>query len=425
VPQYTGGTSTVTSSGMSFPHYTSASLVNGFPQTSGVSYFMPHMNSSMSSTNGLNGQYGSSSDGGLTLICDGLPAQKRRMYQNGGMDSKSSHSSSVSQMLNGHKKMMDLNSGSNGQSRRYPYEHVQTSAKDLSFPKEETLLKSLTKKETEIEDDIEQKKLELFENTLYGYNTSSMEAQSQETQYSVDAFSYFVNNIQESNPQNNNAVNAGSVSVSNSTQNVGNGSTTNTSSSCDVCLQEKMTGQCLCGSVGKAGSQRSMLRHTLTCPEEEADQLYNQTSSQLASTRRNSSISQTSTDMYNGSQNQKEVSFNSNQLISDLIICDRKLRVNDLYNIPELIDKNREDISKILCDLGDRVVGKLVLWTKALPFFHEVPLEVHSDLLATRWQELLLLITTAHRAVFGFREKSMTVEEMYSYNMGKLQVKTV
>ncbi|VDP12740.1 unnamed protein product [Onchocerca flexuosa] len=44
-----------------------------------------------------------------------------------------------------------------------------------------------------------------------------------------------------------------------------------------------------------------------------------------------------------------------------------------------------------LSRIGDEIVEQLVEWTKMLPFYHELPVEVHTHLLTQRWAELVLL----------------------------------
>ncbi|KIH69461.1 hypothetical protein ANCDUO_00197 [Ancylostoma duodenale] len=44
-----------------------------------------------------------------------------------------------------------------------------------------------------------------------------------------------------------------------------------------------------------------------------------------------------------------------------------------------------------LSRIGDEIVEQLVEWTKMLPFYAELPVEVHTHLLTQRWAELVLL----------------------------------
>lgn len=44
-----------------------------------------------------------------------------------------------------------------------------------------------------------------------------------------------------------------------------------------------------------------------------------------------------------------------------------------------------------LSQIGDEIVEQLVVWTKLLPFYNTLPVEVHTHLLTQRWAELVLL----------------------------------
>lgn len=69
-------------------------------------------------------------------------------------------------------------------------------------------------------------------------------------------------------------------------------------------------------------------------------------------------------------------------------------------NFDELMD-NKSDLSEKLCQIGDSIVYKLVQWTKRLPFYLELPVEVHTLLLTRKWHELLVLTTSAYQAIHG------------------------
>jgi nuclear receptor subfamily 6 group A len=47
-----------------------------------------------------------------------------------------------------------------------------------------------------------------------------------------------------------------------------------------------------------------------------------------------------------------------------------------LQNLDELLD-HKSDLSDKLCQIGDSIVYKLVQWTKRLPFYLELPVEVN------------------------------------------------
>lgn len=71
-----------------------------------------------------------------------------------------------------------------------------------------------------------------------------------------------------------------------------------------------------------------------------------------------------------------------------------------LQNLDELLD-HKSDLSEKLCQIGDSIVYKLVQWTKRLPFYLELPVEVHTRLLTHKWHELLVLTTSAYQAIHG------------------------
>lgn len=112
----------------------------------------------------------------------------------------------------------------------------------------------------------------------------------------------------------------------------------------------------------------------------------------------------------------------SSHPIEKLLECDSALDLTDLYRMTYQLSKDKKSVTKILCELGDRVVGKFVQWTKRLPFFPDIPIEVHSRLLTSKWHELLLLITTAYKSVQGKSLPDMTSEKLYVFYMKKLQV---
>ncbi|XP_053381300.1 uncharacterized protein LOC123566516 [Mercenaria mercenaria] len=132
-----------------------------------------------------------------------------------------------------------------------------------------------------------------------------------------------------------------------------------------------------------------------------------------------SSLSHNTPDIVSTSQ-VRNLEQRSHFLIDSLLECDRLLDITDLYQTEDLLS-NSKDVTKLLCDLGDKIVGKLVKWTKHLTFFKEIPKNVHSQLLSSKWHELLLLITTAYKAIRGHGNNGMSEEDLYSLNMKHLQ----
>lgn len=85
-------------------------------------------------------------------------------------------------------------------------------------------------------------------------------------------------------------------------------------------------------------------------------------------------------------------------MIQTLIDCDEFQDIATLQNLEDLLDHNT-DLSEKLCHIGDSIVYKLVQWTKRLPFYLELPVEVHTRLLTHKWHELLVLTTSAYQAI--------------------------
>lgn len=91
---------------------------------------------------------------------------------------------------------------------------------------------------------------------------------------------------------------------------------------------------------------------------------------------------------------------NNLAMIQTLIECDEFQDIATLQNLDELLD-HKSDLSEKLCQIGDSIVYKLVQWTKRLPFYLELPVEVHTRLLTHKWHELLVLTTSAYQAIHG------------------------
>ena len=51
---------------------------------------------------------------------------------------------------------------------------------------------------------------------------------------------------------------------------------------------------------------------------------------------------------------------------------------------------------------------KLVEWTRRLPFYEEIPVELHTRLLTNKWHELLVLTTSAYQAIYGTQKLGST-----------------
>ncbi|XP_068085231.1 hormone receptor 4 [Anabrus simplex] len=97
-------------------------------------------------------------------------------------------------------------------------------------------------------------------------------------------------------------------------------------------------------------------------------------------------------------------------MIQTLIDCDEFQDIATLRNLDELLD-HKSDLSEKLCQIGDSIVYKLVQWTKRLPFYLELPVEVHTRLLTHKWHELLVLTTSAYQAIHGTHKLGSTASD--------------
>ncbi|KAF2879832.1 hypothetical protein ILUMI_26359 [Ignelater luminosus] len=109
-------------------------------------------------------------------------------------------------------------------------------------------------------------------------------------------------------------------------------------------------------------------------------------------------------------------------MIQTLIDCDEFQDIATLQNLDDLLD-HKSDLSEKLCQIGDSIVYKLVQWTKRLPFYLELPVEVHTRLLTHKWHELLVLTTSAYQAIHGTdkstkRSKSKIVIVVFLLQVG-------
>ncbi|KAF8796961.1 hormone receptor 4-like [Argiope bruennichi] len=87
-------------------------------------------------------------------------------------------------------------------------------------------------------------------------------------------------------------------------------------------------------------------------------------------------------------------------MIRPLVECDAFEEVAKLKNAKELLQCKLE-LNDKLCHIGDNIVFKLVQWTKRLPFYNELPVAIHTQLLTHKWHELLVLTTCAFLAIRG------------------------
>lgn len=62
-------------------------------------------------------------------------------------------------------------------------------------------------------------------------------------------------------------------------------------------------------------------------------------------------------------------------MLQTLIDCDEFQDIATLQNLEDLLE-HKSDLSDKLMQIGDSIVYKLVQWTKRLPFYLELPVEV-------------------------------------------------
>jgi len=83
-----------------------------------------------------------------------------------------------------------------------------------------------------------------------------------------------------------------------------------------------------------------------------------------------------------------------------------------LQNMEDLLEHN-SDLSAKLMQIGDSIVYKLVQWTKRLPFYLELPVEVSHSLLVLLydWCETRILVMnfTHFIATYNSHYKSVTL----------------
>ena len=79
-----------------------------------------------------------------------------------------------------------------------------------------------------------------------------------------------------------------------------------------------------------------------------------------------------------------------------------------VQDVGDLLDHDSSDLSDKLSRIGDGIVLKLVEWTRRLPFYKEIPVELHTRLLTNKWHELLLLTTSAYQAIYGTQKLGTT-----------------
>ncbi|CAH1785761.1 unnamed protein product [Owenia fusiformis] len=111
---------------------------------------------------------------------------------------------------------------------------------------------------------------------------------------------------------------------------------------------------------------------------------------------------------------------NLSQIVGELIACEKEMDTSAAQM--DFLAQNEDSLMKAMCKLGDSIVTQLVKWTKHLPFYSDIPLAVHTQLLTSKWHEILLLITSAQHALTTTDNQSLgDFNTYFKSNMEKLQ----
>lgn len=108
-------------------------------------------------------------------------------------------------------------------------------------------------------------------------------------------------------------------------------------------------------------------------------------------------------------------------MIQTLIDCDEMEDIATLPHFPEFLE-DKSEIGDKLCNIGDSIVHKLVSWTKKLPFYLEIPVEIHTKLLTDKWHELLVLTTAAYQALHGKKTSNDSAASANSNSSNKTTI---
>lgn len=103
-------------------------------------------------------------------------------------------------------------------------------------------------------------------------------------------------------------------------------------------------------------------------------------------------------------------------MIKMLIDCDAMEDIATLPHFSEFLE-DKSEIGDKLCNIGDSIVHKLVSWTKKLPFYTDIPVEIHTKLLTDKWHEILVLTTAAYQALHG-RKQSINTQNQQTIPPG-------
>ncbi|GFR59363.1 nuclear receptor subfamily 6 group A member 1-A [Elysia marginata] len=86
----------------------------------------------------------------------------------------------------------------------------------------------------------------------------------------------------------------------------------------------------------------------------------------------------------------------SASILADLAKNDNLLSIAEDYQIDQFTG-SEESVAQALCMVGDNIVMRFVHWMKHLPFCRDIPKEIQTKILMSKWHELLLLIMIAYK----------------------------
>lgn len=99
-------------------------------------------------------------------------------------------------------------------------------------------------------------------------------------------------------------------------------------------------------------------------------------------------------------------------LLKPLLECE-SIELNELNGATQ--DGNTTSLTEKLCSIGDSIVYRLVQWTKCLPFYNELPVTIHTQLLTHKWHQLLVL-STCLTNLDDHTNDSMEQQQLYYMN---------
>lgn len=103
--------------------------------------------------------------------------------------------------------------------------------------------------------------------------------------------------------------------------------------------------------------------------------------------------------------------------LSDILDCLKYLHTEFNLNI---INDNSQTVTQNMCNLGDKFVTSLVSWTRHLPFYSDIPIQLHSKLLTAKWHKLLLLSVSAQQVQHS-KQCCATFDEFYQHKLANVK----